>query len=391
MKPSRGKLAFAVSILSIASCAALRHPSSVGNSNSTQTPHLLPAPETLTKEFFAKNAVGIPRDMFEERWNNSLESPLTFFRSHVRAYYDITKDIVLPISITAPCLGDAHVANFGFVEGKDNQARFLYNDLDDSGICPVALDALRYFTSLRLRENQNLIANKISLYTNILNNHAEAIKIEQRFEPNFQELRAKILNKFTANGKIIRKAGILESTNPTIYGEISEFVVAALASEKQVATVRDVVLASGRGGGSFGLTRYWVLVNSNQEDIVEVKEAVEPATALGGWGTIPGDRLETLKQIFWGGDEAARIYRQGNALQKSFLVRSRVKASLEPEEYDLGDRETIYNAQVSLMAQAHKKSLTKASAESIKALKTWLNSMSQELSTLYVNVYNQAK
>jgi hypothetical protein len=384
-------LALALSSLPLLSCKPIHASEDAAVLADTQTMDALPALKTLTEEYFARNSIGISRDTFSARWKNSLESPLIFFRSHVRAYYAITKNIQLPDTSTGPCFGDAHVANFGFVDGKDNEARFLYNDLDDSGICPVLLDALRYFTSLRFLEKNELIAKELSLYSAILYGKEDLAKIKRRFEPNFKKIRSKIIARFSENGKLIRKPGVLEDVDSALAVQISNFASKYLAIENKNGTILDIVAASGRGGGSFGLPRYWVLINSNQEDIIELKETVEPATSFGGWGQIKGDRLETLKKFFWGGNVAARVYREGKFLHKTYVVRSRVKASVDPEAYDSADREAIYDAQVSLMAELHRRSLANLPEATANSLAEWLEKESRELARLYEKVFKRYK
>ena len=312
----------------------------------------LPKVPSLTREFFERHALGVSSEVFAQRWSNSLESPLIFFRSHVRAFYEITLKLVPPVTATGLCFGDAHLANFGFIEGKDGGARFLYNDLDDSGICPIAIDALRYFTSLRFLESDDLVKKQIELFVSVLRGEKKPVKIDGQFEPNFTKIRAQVLRKSTnaSQEKFKRVEGAVEEVDPAVAAEVSSFTQGLLLAEGEAGAVDDVVLSAGRGGGSFGLVRYWVLVKGKIVDVVEVKETVEPATSFQRWGQVPGDRMHTLKKVFWGGELAARIYGEGSLLGKKYVVRSRVKAAVNPEKLNGTDRALVYNAQVSLLA-----------------------------------------
>ena len=132
----------------------------------------LPPDSVLTKEFFRANTVGVDDAQFEDRWKASLEDPLLYFRSYVRPFYAYLKNVKPPGRIGV-CYGDAHPNNFGFVLfGK--QLSYVYNDLDDSGPCPAAFDALRYFTALRLLEKDDdlVLFLKISCAQNALFSHA---------------------------------------------------------------------------------------------------------------------------------------------------------------------------------------------------------------------------
>lgn len=351
----------------------------------------LPDPSVLNRDFFAKHALGISPETFMKRWKNSLSSPLVFFRSHVRAYYAITKGIALPNPKTGLCYGDAHVANFGFIEGKDGQARLLYNDLDDSGICPVLLDALRYFTSVRFLDDEDEVKKLISLYISIVNGKEDAVGIKSRFEPNFKKMRKEVLGKYVDGGRIRRQPGVFDDVSPQLAAETSRLVEETLASEGEQGKALDVSLASGHGGGSYGLVRYWALSGGATQDITEVKECSEPATSIGNWGQVPGNRLETLKKNFWGGPEAARIYREREFQGKIFVIRSRVKQSLDPEEFSGKDRSTIYQAQVSLLAELHRKTLGSLSDADSEIVAEWLVSSSKKISKLYKQVHEAAR
>lgn len=192
---------FAAVILcvSLNACASPNPPQST--TAQTDTNKSFPSATSLTKEFFKKYALGISSNTFNARWDNSLENELIFFRSHVRAYYAITQNLAPPNTPIDYCLGDAHVANFGFLEGKDSKARYLYNDLDDSGKCPIALDALRYFTSVQLAEDPKLAQELVNYYSQVLNGNAVATQIPESLFPNFEAVRKKLIRKMFRRNK----------------------------------------------------------------------------------------------------------------------------------------------------------------------------------------------
>ncbi|MFX3675396.1 MAG: DUF2252 family protein, partial [bacterium] len=101
----------------------------------------------------------LSKEDFDLKLKSSLERPLMFFRSFTNVYYADTK---VPAQIPlALCLGDAHPENFGFILFKD-RTDYVFNDLDEAGACPIALDTLRYFTSLRM---MGLSQREASRYT----------------------------------------------------------------------------------------------------------------------------------------------------------------------------------------------------------------------------------
>ncbi len=352
----------------------------------------LPDSDSLDKKFFASMAPEISQSTFDARWKNSLDTPLSLLRSHVRAYYAITQKIVPTGSPIGYCFGDAHLANFGFIEAKNGSANFLYNDLDDSGICPVALDALRYFTSLRLSGTDDDVKKYISLYSKMLSGSEQFRAIPKSFIPNFQAVREETLKKETKQNKFDRGAGDFHDVDPNIATTVAQAVAVVLTQESQgQPQIQDVVLSREQGGGSFGLTRYWALVQTNQADIIEIKQTAEPATSYGKWGIVPGERLETLKQIFWGGDDAARVYRDANFNGLSWVVRSRVKVSMDPTKLKSDDRDNVYQSEVSLLAKLHKPMYPSFSHDNAKDIEAWLDDGSKQIAKLYQDVFKKQK
>jgi len=72
------------------------------------------------------------------------------YRTQVPAFYQELKQnwsklkTLNQISSLGFCAGDAHPANFGFTLLHNNEVTVTYNDYDDSGICPLISDLLRF-------------------------------------------------------------------------------------------------------------------------------------------------------------------------------------------------------------------------------------------------------
>lgn len=153
-----------------------------------------------------------------------------------------------------------------------------------------------------------------------------------------------------------------------------------------------MVQTFGQGGGSFGLIRYWALVDlAGILDIIEVKQTVQPATDLTYPAPNSTSRLDTLKQVLWTEPNAARIYQADTALNTAWVIRSRVKASLDASEYEAPVRKNIYMAQVFLLAQNHRRAYAGATVQKLSELQSWLTSKSVELAGLYREVLKNAK
>jgi hypothetical protein len=355
---------------------------------------VLPEAQSLSKNFFFQHAQGISADTFQERWERSLKNPHRFFRSHVRAYYAITQNIVPAHAPIGLCLGDAHVQNFGFLEGENGEPRFLYNDLDDSGMCPVWLDALRYFTSLHLSgANSSDVSALIKFYGEQLTSRESPSIVPAQLVPDFSKIRKKLLKKSVSGDFFKRESGSLETVSQEKINAISALIKSSFQRESYPSVnIVDIVESKGQGGGSFGLTRYWVLVSENgSKDILEVKQTVKPASEFKAWGQIPSPRLQSLKTNLWGNPRAARIYTEGTALGETWTIRSRTKDSADPEDFDDAARLPIYRAQVSLMAGVHRKTENTSLEKSFTTLETWLEHTSQNVAQLYKNIFQTQK
>jgi uncharacterized protein (DUF2252 family) len=347
--------------------------------------------EFASKEFFASQATGISPEAFEARWKNSLESPLVFFRSHVRAFYAMTSSLVEPNWPVGFCFGDAHLQNFGFLEGKDGAVRYFFNDFDDSGYCPVRLDALRYFTSLRLSEDAALAEKLIAEYVGILAGQRGLHALSRELFPNFEKVRSKLLRKNVLENSFVRNPRTLNNVSAEVRKSVVQVVEEALAGEGfQEFSVLDVAESVSQGGGSFGLARYWILASvGDVHDVLELKQTVQPATENDKWKSLRENRFEVLKSAFWQTPNAARVYHDTRAMGKTWVVRSRVKDSLEPSEWDAQTREGIYRAQVSQLATLHSKTLPNFSQNDASELSQWLARYSQKTALFFENTHRK--
>jgi len=112
--------------------------------------------EEINQDFIRNTCNDIPLDGFKKKWKILMDPDgdkgvMQFFRSFVGCYYeDLGYAKNQYVGLVSPAFGDAHLENFGYNVFADRKVMFVYNDFDDSGYCPVGLDAVRYFTVLRL-------------------------------------------------------------------------------------------------------------------------------------------------------------------------------------------------------------------------------------------------
>lgn len=283
---------------------------------------------------------------FDNKLRESLESPLMFYRSFPISFY---KDIKLTFSAKEGlCLGDSHVDNFGFIL-FENETRYLFNDLDDSGPCPLSLDILRYFSSLYfLNQNEDQIKGYIEYYLSHLLGMSPFPSMPSALIKDLEEKRLKNLTKYTADDRFILDDSLIM---------ISEDLKTELANtvREKIPNVQFLDSASYLkvDGGSGGLSRYWILLKSasDQFDIIELKERAIAATSYSTTNQSPPD-LKTLAQSIWG--ELPIYFEEVFFKGKSYQIRSRTKDDINLNKVDASQQEIVLKIQLALMARHHR-------------------------------------
>jgi hypothetical protein len=327
-------------------------------------------------------------EAFKMKLEASLENHLLFFRSFVNTYYFDFKE-QKHSGLIVDCYGDAHIENFGFILFQE-KTRFVMNDLDDSGKCPIEYDSLRYFTSLHLAlNNERLIDEMIDFYVDVFENKKKPIKIKKKHIKDLKEKNTKILLKFTRNDHFIPH----EEITP-IADEEKKKLISLLQSEEflKAQTIHDLVSADKDAGGSGGLKRYWILVENKakEKDVLELKEIAKPATTnLINDIIEPSIRLTQVKESFW--KESPDFYHVIDFNQGKFLLRSRTKDDVNYKKLKSKELKNYIMAQLSLMASMHSNQVQKMSGD----YKAWLKSQTLVLrrryEQTYQNILNQRK
>lgn len=307
--------------------------------------------------------------------------PLMFFRSYVNTYYsDLSDNNNSPNLVL--CLGDAHPENFGFM-GFRNDVRLVFNDLDDSGVCPIEYDIIRYFTAADLAFNDKaLIKDLIQEYVSVVNRKKSPEGLPANSYPDLQKKRKKILAKNTDGKNFLSSDEILpvkSSLKKAILAEISKI---PLLSSLRILDVAEVLRDTG---GSGGLKRYWLLVEgANGQDILELKEMSKPGTWYGAWKQpqwTQAERVEQVKKYVWG--DSPDFYHGVPFQGKTFLVRSRTRESVTLKDLSPKDLRQYLLIQAGLLATYHK-TFIKAEAPN---LKDWIEKNLPGLKERYSNTY----
>lgn len=333
----------------------LKKPKALRNIQTTET--------SLTEIQFPEE--GIPYTKFRETYSHLDDqsfnlkiqgalstSPLLFFRSFVNTYYaDISEFNTSPNLVL--CLGDTHPENFGFIQFTSH-VRFVYNDLDDSGVCPLEYEILRYFTSATLAFNDDaLIKSLLEEYVAVVNRKKEPDVISEKLVPDLNKKRKKLLNQYTdLKSKLTGKDLII------IAPETKKILLQELKKAPSFKTIAilDIAEVPRDTGGSAGLKRYLILLsNPTGLELIELKELSKSGTSYGAW-TQPNwsqeERIEKAKQYIW--KETLEHYHVVQLQGKEFLTRSKVKDSVDIEDLSAKDLRSYLLVQAGWLANYHR-------------------------------------
>lgn len=290
-------------------------------------------------------------EAFKAKLQSALARDLMFFRSFVNTYYkDLSGAMQSPNLIL--CLGDAHPENFGFLDFNEG-TRFVFNDLDDSGVCPLEFDILRYFTSLRLAfSDPQIFSSIIKEYVEVFGGRKPALSVDDKLVPNLAKKREKMLRKYVDGAQFKSSEDYLMLPKETRQRMLKELAAQSFFSGHQIL---DIVEHQRLSGGSAGLERFYLLVRKDKTlHLLEMKESVRSGTEYGDWqrpAWTPAERLEKVKKHIWRGN--IEHYSSLTFGGKNFLVRDRITSS--PDQEDLSSEEllNLLRVQAGILATHH--------------------------------------
>ncbi|WP_394833392.1 DUF2252 domain-containing protein [Pendulispora rubella] len=328
---------------------------------------------------------------FEIKWQAAKKDAFSFFRAFDAAYHaDLAS--VPPSRVPGGetlCVGDAHPENFGFMK-LPSGTRFAINDLDDAGYCPAAFDAARFFAAVTLAYgNDALTKRALERYVDTVKDASRATGIDSDLAPSWKKKREKGLTKYTKDGAfVLGDATDLSSPTPADRAA----TVSAIAGDPRLGnvTVKDVADYARTTGGSSGLRRIWVLVDSpSARTILELKELASPGVTWGRHTRTldPSTRFDTLKRAFWNDADPADVFGV-SLLGTHFMLRDRLlRDAPNLDELDASELAKVLDVEASQLALLH----TSAWATVKKApMRTWLQGTSQTLATRWKEAWNAA-
>ncbi|HTN92302.1 MAG TPA: hypothetical protein VL242_51895 [Sorangium sp.] len=354
----------------------------------------LPPVKELTRAFFRAVNPHVEPAEFEEKWGSALRSPMRFMRSFPQAWHVDLLDVPRSKVPGGRCLcfGDAHPDNFGLITFTVGP-RYVFNDLDDSGPGLAALDALRYFTVLRLLlDDRKALGELMELYEDMLQGKEPLRELPEALYPDVAARDARQLAKWT-EGEAFRfddAALKLSRADSATAGRLRE----ALGQLDALADVEVIELAhrDRDSGGSGGLERYLLLARERGEErrlrLLELKETTHAATCWSCFLHEDEDRLAQAKASVWQGLEVP-FYVEVQVGRSVYLLRDRLgRASLDIEKLAKRDLRAVLEAQVSILARQHAAAFA---GLDLRKLDDWLSESLQVLSKRWLKAYERAR
>lgn len=307
--------------------------------------------EMVPKEKFRSTYSHLSDESYEQKLKGSLESPLLFFRSFVNTYYEEFKN-QKQSTLKNTCFGDAHPENFGFIL-FDQQTRFVFNDLDDSGECSIEFDLLRYFTALSLSFNEQALNDELlAHFIEVSQDHSKAQLIDSKLIADLEKKNKKILKEYISSDKFHAHEDVI-----LLDPEAVEEKLLILKKESLFKKIipLDMVQVKRETGGSGGLERFWLLVKGTDAklDILELKEIARSGLSFlqtQSYRSID-DRFDNTKSELWGASPL--FYHPITFNGADYLVRSRTKDDVKLEKLQGADLHNYLKSQVSMLALHH--------------------------------------
>lgn len=319
---------------------------------------------------------------FKTKLQGALDkSPLMFFRSFVNTYYsDLSeRNSSDPVAL---CLGDAHLENFGFLDFS-GKTRFVFNDFDDSGNCPVSFDLLRYFVSLNLAKvDRSLQSDLWQEYVDVFSGNKDPQSVPAHLFPNLEKKRKQIISKYTQGKKFVASQELAPLSSEARSSLLSDL---QSVPKLRALTILDIAESIKETGGSGGLQRYWLLVQKPQGlDLLELKELAMPGTSFGAWPQPAWSdqrRIEHLKATVW--KDSPEFYDVIRIRNVSFLLRSRIHDAPDIGKLSNSELRTYLMAETGFIAFYHRGLFKSDGAR----LKDWIEKTVPVLSSRFTNTY----
>ncbi|MCM2323884.1 MAG: DUF2252 domain-containing protein [Oligoflexia bacterium] len=306
------------------------------------------------------------------------KDPFLFFRSFVDYFYLLAEANLprLPAvqalwGPTVWCVGDAHAENFGILLLEDGSATFTHNDYDDSGPCPAILDLYRLAVSARLGDRHASLEDLTEGY--LLGLRGEAMESPEVIQKMLKKAKKK--GKAPDPDRLQGRRFVRDSASSEVSSAEAAQLQAALKDLGRLSLV-DLIATSKRSGGSQGLLRYEVLLESQGALLhLEFKEQVRPSITPVARGPLepPGPRLRQAIRNAQG-PGASRFYGLVTVNDKTMFLRPRFdgNSGISLDEQADSDNREILRYEAYRLGMIHSRSF-----KSEGSIRTWLSAISK--------------
>ncbi|NRA66074.1 MAG: hypothetical protein HRU19_16415 [Pseudobacteriovorax sp.] len=325
-------------------------------------------------------------EAFQSKWNASLETPASFFQSFAKVWYQDLKT-VSDMPATGMCLGDPHPESFGTVWFSDG-FRYVYQQLDDVGSCPVAFDILRYLVAANLTlEDPDALKQLIDTYLSEVKSPTFSLSIPDKFMGDIDSKRTEILEQTVDREDFRTDNSDLKSLSNDEKREIRE----ALESHFNDPTidVLDVIQRLRDDRGNAGVLSYNALIddpNHNGMEVVELSQLLDPVVAmLVESQKDDTNRLKQAVDVIWGSGSDAVHFGSLKINGDDFLMRSRSRYHVTMSTLTKGEQLELMKLQVTMIAQVHGDLVNTDEALA------WLLTATTIMSERYLSLHNSHK
>jgi len=333
----------------------------------------------------------LPADVLQKRNEITVSSPAKFFRVNPALFYEDVLGVYFGMSNLiesrkAPEIiiaGDCHLGNFGTLRAKDGSTFWGINDFDMAGKGTPEDDLERMATSLLLmsplsdEQCRPLIAEMADRYLKELQNLAtqgatdhggitqdEAFgAVARLIEKKSKATQEDLLNEFCQGQRLKRNHELKDITaaeRQQIEGFLPEYESKVGDTPELVRPLQvlDIARKSESGGSTYGLNRYFLLVQGKNEDprILELKQQLPtaPEQNTGNTEEANADYIFSCMKALGGTFDPTMA--AGTIDRDAYYVRERQreKGSLPVDKFDRPEQwqELVQQAAVAL-ARAH--------------------------------------
>ena len=315
-----------------------------------------------------------PSYQFDASKLAAADNAFHFLRTFVDYYYLLIaqNQTNLPaikslMGTTGWCVGDAHPENFGILIQQSGKPLFTMNDIDDSGPCPVILDLVRLMVSSELSENKIDLSELTKVYMKGLRGKPfDAPAVVTDLLKKSAKLGTGPSDKRVQGRKLIRTT-LMQEVSAAEINALSS-VLPQLAELTASSRIIDAVSTAKVGGGSGGLLRYEVLVESAGQLLhLELKTQVTPSIYPVATAPIPNTADRIRETLAVDQEDPSVFYKVVRFANRDMLVRPQFAGNVHSplDRLSGSDARDLISMEAYTLGQIHSRTI--ANTESFES------------------------